>query len=178
MLSPALPGRRCPSESWFGLPADRGSAVPPPLGRPGRPGAAGASCPSRLLLGLHLVPGSLLRLRASAGFYNEGNRRRLNRTDEERACSPGSEVSPSRTGRGGFQFVLVLLALFVFVHRRRLFSGSCCELSGMLTLSSVYRDRTCTAVAGQPPCWGCSLWVSLWVWPRCRRESAPTSLCA
>ena len=42
------------------------------------------------------APSSASALRLASTI--EGNRRRLNRTNEERACSPGSEASSSRTG--------------------------------------------------------------------------------
>ena len=161
-LSPGLASR-----------SDRGSAVPPPLTRAARvPRRCRCQLPepssARSSPGPRLPP---LPLHCGRASIIEGNRRRLNRTNEEPVFSPGSEAPSSRTG--GFQSALVVLCC-LFLSTVVYFLVLTVIYHGTLTV--LFIKTECTAAAGQAPCWGRFLWVSLWVWPRCQRESAPTSL--
>ena len=130
-----------PSTSLSG----RRLCVPPPLAlRPTSPRAARAPSLSRcqphmrrLLLGLHLVPGSLLHPCAAppASIIAE-NKRKLSRTNEERAASVAHALRRLQPAPRGIQFALLVFGLFVFVHHcRRLFPRFHCDLSQTLTFS-------------------------------------------
>lgn len=130
-LSPPPSGRLCPLSPGLASLSGRRLCVPPPLAlRPTSPRAARAPSLSRcqphmrrLLLGLHLVPGSLLHPCAAppASIIAE-NKRKLSRTNEERAASVAHalrRLQPAARGDSvcvaGFWLVCFCASLSSFV---------------------------------------------------------------